>query len=676
MQNYQVSELEIKNQIKQLIDVTVDPSTIPITQQKELITKFDDLIEKYPLTLELWQRYLNLYIYNLKHDPSNASAKNHEATGEFGDGIDENLNAKFNKAIQLLKPNNFPIYEILLDYQLKSNNYVTGGKQALQSIIEQFVKIWDKALSLDPLYQDHYGYIMKFVDLFQHWQVINNDDLIIRNNTIRKHIIHFVSNTFYKDLEKVWKWFVNWDANNAGSGEYKINQVSPTYMKMRSKYIQFDLFYNGLKTQQQSGNITLLDVTDGWIKWENDHKDDYESLKIYQSRVKFIIQHYFHLAQFQDEYAWDLLIHNTSNSGEFNQLFLYEKSLVYLPRSLNLTIRYCQALEMKNGKQETTVEAVESVFKKLIENTKKSHSNPESLEDISGNFDQPLNLQLSMIFKKMLQENTRIRGLKGLRLIFRYFRDFIKAEKCLLNSDIFIDNCIYELNADGTNMSICVKILSMGLKIYGKDDLISLNKYMTKTLKFAISSRFSREHIKSYFESYKQVLQAVIKEKYLQVNITDGTNTINNFNQELIDSVLNTFKPWIEYESSVNMGKYPNVDAIYSELYKIIPNITTKDIWNLFASQNNSLLLLENRKVIVGNSPSENIVVPEAIVQEQIQPVYEQVELPPELFEVLFNLPKASTFDPLFNEEQLKTLASDLFSIMRDTNVESFTYKP
>jgi len=199
---------------------------------------------------------------------------------------------------------------------------------------------------------------------------------------------------------------------------------------------------------------------------------------------------------------------------------------------------------------------------------------------------------------------------------------------------------------------------------------------MTKTLKFAISSRFSREHIKSYFESYKQVLQAVIKEKYLQVNITDGTNTINNFNQELIDSVLNTFKPWIEYESSVNMGKYPNVDAIYSELYKIIPNITTKDIWNLFASQNNSLLLLENRKVIVGNSPSENIVVPEAIVQEQIQPVYEQVELPPELFEVLFNLPKASTFDPLFNEEQLKTLASDLFSIMRDTNVESFTYKP
>ncbi|CAI8500842.1 unnamed protein product [Hanseniaspora opuntiae] len=78
MQKYQISELEVKAQIKQLVDVTIDPSTIPITQQKELLTKFDDLIEKYPLTLELWQRYLNLYIYNLKHDPSNASSKNHE----------------------------------------------------------------------------------------------------------------------------------------------------------------------------------------------------------------------------------------------------------------------------------------------------------------------------------------------------------------------------------------------------------------------------------------------------------------------------------------------------------------------------------------------------------------------------------------------------------------------
>lgn len=674
MQKYQISELEVKTQIKQLVDVTIDPSTIPITQQKELLTKFDDLIEKYPLTLELWQRYLNLYIYNLKHDPSNASSKNHEDTGEFGNGIDEKLNEKFNKAIQLLKPNNFPVYEILLDYQLKSNNYVTGGKQALQSIIEQFVKIWDKALSLDPLYQDHYSYIMKFVDLFQHWQVINNDDLIIRNNTIRKHIIHFVSSTFYKDLEKVWKWFVNWDANNAGSGEYKINQVSPTYMKMRSKYLQFEVFYNGLKSQQQAGAIALVDVIDAWMKWEHEHKEDYESLKIYQSRIKFIIQHYFHLTQFQEEYAWDLLIHNTSNSGEFNQLYLYEKSLVYLPRSLNLTIRYCQALETKNGKQDSTIEAVESVFKTLIENTKKSSSDKEGLEAISGKFDHPLNLQLSMIFKKMMQENTRIRGLKGLRLVFRYFRDFLKSENCLLNSDIFIDNCIHELNADGSNMPICVKILAMGLKIYGKDDLILLNNYMEKTLKFVISSRFTREHIKSYFESYKLVLQAIIKEKYLQVNITDGTNTVNNFNQELIDSVLMAYKPWIEYESSVNMGKYPNVEIIYNELYKQIPNITTKDIWGLFASQNDAFLLMEDKRVFVNNSVPENVSIPEP--SNQVQQVYEQVELPPELFEVLFNLPKASTFEPLFTEDQLKTLASDLFNIMRDTNVESFTYKP
>ncbi|CAI8500789.1 unnamed protein product [Hanseniaspora opuntiae] len=474
---------------------------------------------------------------------------------------------------------------------------------------------------------------MKFVDLFQHWQVINNDDLIIRNNTIRKHIIHFVSSTFYKDLEKVWKWFVNWDANNAGSGEYKINQVSPTYMKMRSKYLQFEVFYNGLKSQQQAGAIALVDVIDAWMKWEHEHKEDYESLKIYQSRIKFIIQHYFHLTQFQEEYAWDLLIHNTSNS-----------------------------------------EAVESVFKTLIENTKKSSSDKEGLEAISGKFDHSLNLQLSMIFKKMMQENTRIRGLKGLRLVFRYFRDFLKSENCLLNSDIFIDNCIHELNADGSNMPICVKILAMGLKIYGKDDLILLNNYMEKTLKFVISSRFTREHIKSYFESYKLVLQAIIKEKYLQVNITDGTNTVNNFNQELIDSVLMAYKPWIEYESSVNMGKYPNVEIIYNELYKQIPNITTKDIWGLFASQNDAFLLMEDKRVFVNNSVPENVSIPEP--SNQVQQVYEQVELPPELFEVLFNLPKASTFEPLFTEDQLKTLASDLFNIMRDTNVESFTYKP
>ncbi len=78
-----------------------------------------------------------------------------------------------------------------------------------------------------------------------------------------------------------------------------------------------------------------------------------ESLENISIKSQIYYSALFSPAQFQDEYAWDLLWANTSNSGEFNQLFLYEKSLVYLPRSLNLTIRYCQALEMKmvNKKQ-------------------------------------------------------------------------------------------------------------------------------------------------------------------------------------------------------------------------------------------------------------------------------------------------------------------------------------
>lgn len=673
MSLYDVSELIIKEQIEQLVNVTIDPSTIPITQQQELLTKFDDLLEKYPLTLSLWQRYFNLYIYNLQH----GSNSNENSTTQYGEIIDEKLNAKFTKAIQILKPNNFQIYDILLNYQLKNVNYVTGGKQALQSIIEQFVKIWDKSLSLNPFSTDHFQYIMTFVDLFQHWQVVNNDDLIIRNNTIRKHIIHFVSSSFYKDLEKVWKWFVNWDSNNAGSGEYKINQVSPIYMKMRSKYMQWESFYNSLV------NLNDFDRMTQCLNWETQHKQDYENLKIYQSRYKFIIQRFFHLKQFESEYVWDLLIHNSSNSGEYNQLFLYEKALEYMPRSLNLALRYSQALELKQGKQQSTIDTVDKMFKLLIDNTKKD----QDLASISGNFDNPLNAQLSIIFKKMLQENTRLKGVKGLRQAFKTFREFIKTEKCLLNYDIFITNCKYELQVDARNMPICIKILSLGLNQYGKDNIENLNKYMLTTLNFVIEAGFTREHIKSYFETYKQSLNNNIKELCKEnTGSTSGEVTIDKIPLELRKNILKVYKPWISYESGMNMGKYLNVESIYSEILKTIPGITPVEIWELYSSQNSAEELLPKQEIpnavlpnIINQQPQiippNNLNMMEPVNVPMPDTITEHVELPAELFEVLLNLPKADTFKPMFDDAQLQSLATDLFGIMRDMNIEKFTYK-
>ncbi|OBA25352.1 hypothetical protein HANVADRAFT_53969 [Hanseniaspora valbyensis NRRL Y-1626] len=673
MSFYDVSELIIKEQIEQLVNVTIDPSTIPITQQQELLTKFDDLLEKYPLTLSLWQRYFNLYIYNLQH----GSNLNENSTTQSGEIIDEKLNAKFTKAIQILKPNNFQIYDILLKYQLKNVNYVTGGKQALQSIIEQFVKIWDKSLSLNPFSTDHFQYIMTFVDLFQHWQVVNNDDLIIRNNTIRKHIIHFVSSSFYKDLEKVWKWFVNWDSNNAGSGEYKINQVSPIYMKMRSKYMQWESFYNSL------ANLNDFDRMTQCLNWETQHKQDYENLKIYQSRYKFIIQRFFHSKQFESEYVWDLLIHNSSNSGEYNQLFLYEKALQYMPRSLNLALRYSQALELKQGKQQSTIDTVDKMFKLLIDNTKKD----QDLVSISGNFDNSLNAQLSIIFKKMLQENTRLKGVKGLRQAFKTFREFIKTEKCLLNYDIFITNCKYELQADARNMPICIKILSLGLNQYGKDNIENLNKYMLTTLNFVTEAGFTREHIKSYFETYKQSLNNNIKELCREnTGKTSGEVTIDKIPLELRKNILKVYKPWISYESGMNMGKYLNVESIYSEILKTIPGIAPVEIWELYSSQNSAEELLPKQEIsnavlpnIIKQQPqiilpnNLNMMEPVSVPMPDI--ITEHVELPAELFEVLLNLPKADTFKPMFDDAQLQSLATDLFGIMRDMNIEKFTYK-
>ncbi|KAL6928802.1 hypothetical protein ACO0SA_002132 [Hanseniaspora valbyensis] len=673
MSFYDVSELIIKEQIEQLVNVTIDPSTIPITQQQELLTKFDDLLEKYPLTLSLWQRYLNLYIYNLQH----GSNSNENSTTQSGEIIDEKLNAKFTKAIQILKPNNFQIYDILLNYQLKNVNYVTGGKQALQSIIEQFVKIWDKSLSLNPFSTDHFQYIMTFVDLFQHWQVVNNDDLVIRNNTIRKHIIHFVSSSFYKDLEKVWKWFVNWDSNNAGSGEYKINQVSPIYMKMRSKYMQWESFYNSL------ANLNDFDRMTQCLNWETQHKQDYENLKIYQSRYKFIIQRFFHLKQFESEYVWDLLIHNSSNSGEYNQLFLYEKALQYMPRSLNLALRYSQALELKQGKQQSTIDTVDKMFKLLIDNTKKD----QDLVSISGNFDNPLNAQLSIIFKKMLQENTRLKGVKGLRQAFKTFREFIKTEKCLLNYDIFITNCKYELQVDARNMPICIKILSLGLNQYGKDNIENLNKYMLTTLNFVIEAGFTREHIKSYFETYKQSLNNDIKELCKEnTGNTSGEVTVDKIPLELRKNILKVYKPWISYESGMNMGKYLNVESIYSEILKTIPGITPVEIWELYSSQNSAEELLPKQEITNAVSPNiinqqpqiippNNLNMMEPVNVPMPDTITEHVELPAELFEVLLNLPKADTFKPMFDDAQLQSLATDLFGIMRDMNIEKFTYK-
>lgn len=670
---YDVSELSVKEQIEQLVNATLDPSTIPITQQKELLSKFDALLEQYPLTLSLWQRYLNLYIYNWQHEVKG----NESNTAEFGEVIDEALNLKFNKAIQMLKPNNFPIYEILLNYQLKNINYITGGKQALQSIIEQFVKIWDKSLSLNPLSTEHFQYIMGFVDLFQQWQVVNNEDLIIRNNTIRKHIIHFVSSSFYKDLEKVWKWFVSWDAKNAGSGEYKINQVSPIYMKMRSKYMQWESFYNGL------ADLNDFEKMAQWLNWESDHKQDYENLKLFQTRYKFIIQHFFHLKQFESEYIWDLLAHNSSNSGEYNQLFLYGKSLQYLPRSLNLALKYSQAWELKQGKQQSALDTIDQVFKNLIDNTKKGID----LESISKNFGSPLNLQLSMIFKKMLQENIRLKGIKGLRQAFKTFREFIKEEKCLLNFDIFITNCKYELHVDAKNMPICIKILSLGLTQYGKNSIEDLNEYMLTTLNFVIGAGFTRENIKSYFETYKQHLSNFLKELSQQQNPRSSTEEplTAEVAPEIRKMVLEVYKPWILYESGLNMGKYLNVESIYTELSKTIPGVTSLELWDLYASQNSETELLPKQdianNIFTTTSQMQPIMQSQGVISVtqpnplEVGAVNEHVELPPELFEVLLNLPNAEAFKPLFNDEQLQSLATDLFDIMRDMNVENFTYK-
>ncbi|XBW36952.1 hypothetical protein QEN19_002532 [Hanseniaspora menglaensis] len=673
MSFYDVSELGIRDQIFQLVNATVDPSTIPITQQKELLAKFDALLNKYPLTLNLWERYLNLYIYNVQHDNS----ENVKSMTEFSGDIDEALNEKFNKAVQLLKPNNFQIYEILLTHQLKTNNFVTGGKQALQGMVEQFIKIWDKSLSLNPLSTAHFQYIMTFVDLFQHWQVVNNDELILRNNTIRKHIIYFVTSSFYKDLEKVWKWFINWDANNAGSGEYKINQVSPTYMKMRSKYIQWESFYNNLSSLDDYEKLLQ------WLDWETLHKQDYESLKTYQSRYKFIIQHFFQSKQFESEYIWDLLVHNSSNSGEYNQLFLLQKSLHYMPRSLNLGLKYSQALELKQGKQQSTLDLVDEVFKNLIQKTKQN----QDLIGVSNKFEDPLNLQMSIIFKKMLQENTRLKGVKGLRQAFKNFREFIKTEKCVLNYDIFITNCKYELQVDIKNMPVCVKILTLGLNQYGKESIIDLNRYMLTTLHFVIESGFTREHIKAYFESYKKHLASFIKDltqNNSAGNVQTGEEMVS-LPKELRKNILQVYNPWIVYESGLNMGKYLNVESTYNELSKSIPGITTLELWELYTSQNSASELLpkqaseviapraDNKELTKLTQNNLNTAVPMTLPEAGA--VNEHVELPLELFEVLLNLPNAESFKPLFNNDQLQSLASDLFNIMRDMNVENFTFK-
>mgnify|MGYP002477113365 CR=1 FL=1 len=618
-----------ENQLKELVQVTADPSIIPTGQQDTLLTHFDELTKEFPYNAALWASYIKLKIYKIEQ----------EGKGELV-LVSPELEKIIGKSIQHC--NSFEIWFQYLRYVKLKNNIVVNGKDARNIIIEAYNAIWNKCFSKDMETDVGYEFIHDYLKFLNEWQPQDKYEKHEKSQHIRK--VYCQSFSFpIKNIEKVWAEYNNWEqALDPIKCRKQISQVSGEYMKSRGLFIEWQTKMSKHCNSQGSIIPTLQYYLD-WIEWEKE-----KQLAEVEARCDYIYKQALQKMMFQEEKAW--YCYSLSQIQFEKKISILEGALACLPESLALTI-YLSELYEKHDKN-LYIEKIKEIFEKLIAN--------HDLEKEKG--------LVSNIYITYMNTMNRIEGLSGSRKVFNK----IRLLKDKLDYRVFFENAYIEFRADSKSVTPA-KVLELGLKYH----TINNCDYVHDYLSFLMTTNQPLNMIKTVFENYD-----------------DKLNTSVLDTPQITEKNKGIYKLMIEFELRTNDGNIDNILKLQAK-YKSKFNASELELFDIFKETRTENLKITKSRTSLGTAQDDNklnnfdnilnsmasnqstVLPPESQLSKDplqvgsstAQPGEENpfIELPPELADMLFKLPK-SVFFP---DEVLKP--EMLCKFLRDINIDSIT---